>query len=228
MTPRRSTALAALAVALTAAGCGADTEGPAAPTTVARAGTPATDAQLLMLAHVLDRNRQRGGARFTARLDVHGKQAMATGRVDFRSGRGTATLRGAEPGGGPPRRFYWTRHAVLAQTAPSTARYARQPPDPQDDPVRAMIGFVNLLAAETIDNTTNLRDQQARLVGHTTIAGAPVDVYAYGRTASTTLWVQRDGGLLRRVRTDRVPGGLTVDLQAHEPVTIALPRRADA
>jgi hypothetical protein len=228
MSPCRRVALAALAVVMTAAGCGADTEGPAAPTTVARAGTPATDAQLLMLAHVLDRNRQRGGARFTARLDVHGGRTVATGRVDFRSGRGTATLRGAEPGGGAPRRFYWTRHAVLAQTAPGTAQYIRQSPDPQDDPVHAMIGFVNLLAAETIDNTTNLRDQQARLVGHAMIAGAPVDVYTYGRTADTMLWVEHDRGLLRRVRTDRVPGGLTVDLQTHEPVTIALPRHGDA
>jgi hypothetical protein len=229
MSPHRRVALAALAfaVAVTAAACGADTEGPAAPTTVARAGTPATDAQLLMLAHVLDRNRQRGGARFTARLDIDGRPAIATGRVDFRSGRGTATLRGAESGGGPPRRFYWTRHAVLAQTTPGTAQYARQPPDPQDDPVHAMIGFVNLLAAETIDNTTNLRDQQARQIGHTTIAGTRVDIYTYGRTANTTLWVQRDGGLLRRVRTDRVPGALTVDLQTHQPITVTLPKRRD-
>jgi hypothetical protein len=228
MSPRRRVALAALAIAVTAAGCGADTEGPAAPTTVARAGRPATDAQLLMLAQVLDRNRKRGGARFTARLDVHGRKAVATGRVDFRSGRGTAVLRGAEPGGGRPRRFYWTRHAVLAQTAPGTARYTLQPPDPEGDPVHAMVGFVNLLAAETIDNTTNLRHQQARLVGHTTIADVPIEIYSYGRTASTTLWVQRRGGLLRRVHTDRVPGGLTVDLQTHEPVTIALPRHDDA
>lgn len=227
MRPCRRAALAALAVAAATAGCGADTEGPAAPAAVARAGAPATDAQLLMLAHVLDRDRQRGGARFTARLDVQRGHAVATGRVDFRSGRGTATLRGTTPGGGPPRRFYWTRHAVFAQTAPGAIRYTRQAPDPQDDSVHAMIGFINLLSAETIDNTTNLRDQQARLTGRTTIAGAPIEIYAYGRTADTTLWVQRDGGLLRRVHTDRVPGGLTVDLQTHEPITVTLPKRRD-
>ncbi|HEV7493023.1 hypothetical protein [Baekduia sp.] len=223
----RALAAALTVGALAAAGCGADTEGPAAPAAVHQAGTPANAQQLLVLAHVLEANRQHGGARFTARLDVHDGHAVATGRVDFHSGRGTALLRPVSASGGAPRRFYWTRHAVLTQTTPGGARYARQAPDPQGDPVHAMIGFINLLAAETIDNTTNIRDQDARLLRHTTIDGASTDEYNYGPRASTTLWVQRADGLLRRVRTDRVPGGLTVDLTTHEPIRITLPARRD-
>ena len=176
----------------------------------------ATGAQVLTLARVLDANREHGGARFTAQLQVHGRAAVADGRVDFRSGRGTAPVRPVDARLGPPRRYFWTRRAVLVQTAPGGSSYARRAPDMQGDPVHAMIAFVNLLAAETVDNTANLTDQGVRFVRHAAVG----DEYAFGR--ETTLWVTGDG-LLRRVRTARVPGGLTVDLTTHEPITISLP-----
>jgi hypothetical protein len=189
-------------------------------------GTHATDADVLVLARVLAANREHGGARFTATLDMQGEPALATGRVDFRSGRGTAVLRPADARLGPPRRFFWTRREVLAQTAPGSRRYARQMPDEQGNPVHAMIGYVNQLSAETIDNTADIRDKAPRLIRHTTIARAPVDEFRYGRTGSTTLWILRGSGLLRRIRTRRVTGGLTVDLISHEPMRIQLPSAA--
>jgi hypothetical protein len=86
-----------------------------------------------------------------------------------------------------------------------------------------MIGFINLLSSETIDNTANISAQSPRLIRQTTIAGAPVDEFRYGRTGSTTLWILRSSGLLRRISTDRVHGGITVDLITHEPISIDLP-----
>ncbi len=185
--------------------------------------TPATDAQVLTLARVLASNFEHGGARFTAKLEVDGQPALATGRVNFRSGRGTALVRPADPALGPPRRFFWTRRAALAQTAPGSRRYVRQVPDQKGDRIHAMIAFINLLSAETIDNTANIRDQAPRFIGKKTIAGNPVDEFRYGRGGDTTLWVLTDSGLLRRISTNRVTGGLTVDLTSHEPVKIDLP-----
>ena len=102
----------------------------------------------------------------------------------------------------------------------------RQVPDKQGDPSHAMIAFINLLSAETIDNTANIRDQAPRFIGKTTIAGNPVNEFRYGRGGDITLWILTRSGLLRRISTKRVTGGLTVDLTAHEPVTVDLPPSA--
>ena len=185
------------------------------------AGTPATDAQVLMLARVLESNFEHGGAQFTATFELEGQRALATGRVDFRSGRGRAVVRPANPDLGPPRRFVWTRRKVLAQAAPGSRRYNPEVPDAQHNPVHAVIKYVNLLSAETIDNTANISAAGPRLMGRTSIAGAPVDEFRYRR--DTTLWILTGSGLLRRIRTSRVTGGLTVDLLTHEPVKVELP-----
>ena len=141
--------------------------------------------------------------------------------MDFRSGRGTALVSPADPSQGPPRRFFWTRKTVLAQTAPGGRRYAHEVPNEQGNPIHAMIGFINLLSSETIDNTANISAQSPLFLGHTTIAGAPVDEFRYG--GDTTLWILTSSGLLRQVYTSKLPGGLTVDLLTHEPVKIELP-----
>jgi hypothetical protein len=199
------------------AGCG----GQHRPSHHNAAGTPATDAEVLMLARVLESDFEHGGAQFTATLQVDGQPALATGRVDFVSGRGTALVRPAGSGLGPPRQFYWTRTMVLAQSAPGSQRYEPEAPDPQGNPVHAMIKFINLLSSETIDNTANISAEGARLIGKTTIAGAAVDEFRYGN--DTTLWLLTGSGLLRQIYTSRMTGGLTVDLLTHEPVTIRLP-----
>ena len=211
--------LSALVVA-----CGGQHRQPPPTTRSTHAGTPATDSQVLTLARVLESNFTHGGASFTASLQVDGQPAQATGRVDFRSGRGEALVAPADPGQGPPRQFFWTRRTVLAQTAPGSRRYERQVPNEQGNPVHGMIGFINLLSSENIDNTANISAQGALFLGHTTIAGAPVDKFRYG--GDTTLWILTSSGLLRQVYTTRVTGGLTVDLINHEPVRIQLPSAA--
>ena len=185
------------------------------------AGTPATDAQILTLARVLQSDLEHGGSQFTAAFQIDGQRALATGRVDFRSGRGTAVVRPANADLGPQRQFFWTRRKVLAQAAPGSRRYKPEAPDPQGNPVHAMIRVINLLSAETIDNPAIIRAAEPRLIGRTTIAGAPVEEFRYGN--GITLWVLTGKGLLRRIHTSRVTGGVTVDLLTHEPVKIELP-----
>jgi hypothetical protein len=213
----------ALAVAAVAAGGGGGDAAPPPAADEAAAERPVSDDEALVLARLLVQNRDRGGARFTGHLDVRGVEIPLRGRVDFRSGRGTATLR--EPGAAS-RRYVWTRRTVYAQAAPGTPRYTRQRPDPDHDPVHAAIAFINLLAAETIDNTTNIRDQGARHVGRESLGGRSVDVFDYGDAGRTTYWVDREERLLRQVRA-RFPdaGDLVVTLTEHAPQRVALPAR---
>lgn len=223
MTTTRA-ALAALATAAALAACGGSSSDDAASTTAARTvpGTPVTDAQALQLARTLQANRALGGARFSAAFDVDGQPVHASGRVDFSRGRGVVRVAPDDPELSAPRTFYWTRRAVLAQARPRGRSYVRRAPDPENDPVQAMIGFVHLLSAETIDNTANIRDQGARFLRSVTLDGRRYDVFRFGRTGAITLWVAPDG-TLRRAATDRVGDGLTVTLLTHEPVRVRLP-----
>lgn len=227
-TRRALGALAALACgAALLAGCG-DSGGSGriattgASTTATTAGRPVTDEQALALARLLQQNWQRGGATFTGTFAIQGTEVAMRGRVDFRDGRGDATL--TDPTG-ERRRYVWTRRVVLAQSAPGGSRYDRQAPDPDGDPVHATIRVINLLSAETIDNTTNIKDQDARLLRSETAGGTAVDVYRYGADGHTTYWVGHDNGLLRKIQA-RFPDGrvLTVTLTAHRPVRVTLPR----
>ena len=215
--------VAAGAVVLAAlAGCGGQDRQPQPQT--GAAGKPATDAQVLMLARVLQSDFEHGGSQFTAAFQIDGQPALASGRVDFRSGRGNAVVRPANPDQGAEREFFWTRKKVLAQAAPGSRRYNPEAPDAQGNPVHAMVKFINLLSAETIDNTANITAAGPRLMGRTTIAGAPVEQFRYGN--GITLWIHTGSGLLRRIHTSRVNGGITVDLLTHEPVKIELPAEA--
>jgi hypothetical protein len=218
MTRRAVIARAALLSGLLA-GCGGQHHQPHRTTT---AGRPATAAQILTLARVLESDFQHGGARFTANLQINGQPAQAAGRVDFRSGRRMAVVRPVDPGLSQPRQFFWTRTKVLAQAAPGSHRFEPEVPNEQGNPVHGMIGFINLLSAETIDNTANISAQSPLFLGHTTIAGAAVNEFRYG--GDTTLWILTGSGLLRQIYTSRVTGGLTVDLLTHQPVKIHLPR----
>jgi hypothetical protein len=216
----RAVVACAVLLSATVVGCGGQhrQHGQPRPTTT---GTPATNTQVLTLARVLESNFEHGGARFTASLQINGQPATATGRVDFRSGRGEALVAPVDPGQGPPRQFFWTRTTVLAQTAPGSRQFTPEVPNEQGNPVHGMIGFINLLSSATIDNTANIIAQGAFFLGPTTIAGAPVDEFRYG--GNTTLWILTGTGLLRRIYTSRMTGGLTVDLLTHAPVRIHLP-----
>lgn len=224
-------ALAALAcAAILGAGCGGSGDDGGGSSTAARTATtaasaegrPVTDEQALVLARVLQQNWQRGGATFTGAVPVRGTEVGLRGRVDFRGGRGDATLR--DPSG-QTRRYVWTRRSVHAQEAPGASRYVVQAPDPDGDPVHAAIAFLNLLSAETIDNTANIKDQDARFLRSERLGASTVDVYRYGANGRTTYWVGRDDGLLRQAQADFPDGGrLTVRLTAHQPVRVRLPR----
>ncbi|MBB4664228.1 hypothetical protein [Conexibacter arvalis] len=229
---RAPAALAALiCCALLAAGCGGSSgdgdgartgEGVATTATLAASGRPVTDEQALVLARVLQQNWQRGGATIAGSIPVHGATVVVEGRVDFRDGRGEMTLRDPQ---GQERRYAWTRESVRAQAEPGSRSYVAQAPDPDGDPVHAAIRFINLLSAETIDNTTNIKDQDARLLRHETLDDRAVDVYRYGADGNTTWWVDADDGLLAQVEAvfpdDSV---LTIGLTDHGPVRIRLPR----
>jgi hypothetical protein len=216
--------LVVLALGAVIAGCGGDDDSPPTPSPPPGAqeeGRPVTDEQALVLARVLQQNWQNGGATFNGEVEVQGVAIPMRGRVDFRSGRGTATLQ--EPNAAS-RRYVWTRRAVYAQSAPQSGRYTKQAPDPEGDPVHSAIALINLLSAETIDNTANIKDQGARFLRSEELDGAPVDVYSYRAGGNTTYWIDQDDGLLRQVEARFPDGGrLVVALTSHEPVQVSLP-----
>jgi hypothetical protein len=222
--------LAGCCCALAVAGCGdsSDSGGASTAATTATAaaaaaesGRPVSDEQALVLARMLQRNWQLGGARVSGTIPVHGATVELTGRVDFRAGRGELTLTDPQ---GQMRRYAWTRSVVLAQAAPGSREWVRQAPDPDRDAVHAAIRLLNLLSAETIDNTTNIKDQDARFLRRETLDGRAVDVYRYGADGATTYWVG-DDGLLRQIEAvfpdDSV---MTFALADHRPVRVRLPR----
>lgn len=184
-----------------------------------QSGRVVSDAEALVLARVLERNWERGGAHLDGAVPLRGVDVALRGRVDFRSGRGTIVL----SDGGQPRRYYWTRDVVMAQAAPGSNRYLREPPRPRSDPVHFVLRFVNLLSAETIDNTTNIRDQGARFLRRATLGGRRVDVYRYG-ARGLICWIGRDDGLLWRVQADTPNGRLDLTVRDHVPVRVTLPR----
>ena len=206
------------------AGCGGESPPPAGAPAAATAddpGRPISEAQALTLARLLQQNWQRRGATFTGELGVRGVRMALSGRVDFRSGRGTATLR--EPSAAS-RRYVWTRRAVYAQAGPGSDRYVVQAPNAEGDPVHSGIAMINLLSAETIDNTANLKDQGARFLRSEKLGNAEVDVYRYRADGATTYWVNRDDGLLHQLEA-KFPDGdrLVLTLTAHKPVRVQLP-----
>lgn len=209
-----------IAFALLAGGCG-DSDGSAPrPDDEAQ---PVDEQQALVLARLLYRNWERGGATFEATMPLHGTEIEIEGEVDFRSGRGVATLRDRS---GQERRYRWTRKKVYAQAAPGSSDFEIQRPDPDGNPVHRAIAFLNLLSAETVDNTVNIIDQGAHYLGRDEIGGRPVDRFRYGGDGRTTYWVGVDDGLLHRVRAEFADGPLTVDLISHGPVRIEMPRQA--
>jgi hypothetical protein len=183
-------------------------------------GKPVDEAQALVLAQLLQRNWQEGGATFRATMPIQGTPVVAKGRIDFRNGRGQATLR--DPSG-QTRQYLWTPKMVYAQSAPKSRRYERERPNPDGNPVHQMIAFLNLLSAETVDNTVNIVDQGARYLGREEIAGATVDRYRYGGDGRTTYWVGVEDGLLHRVQAELPQGRLEVDLGERGKQLIKIP-----
>jgi hypothetical protein len=227
MNSRLASVAIAFALFAGVAGCGDDDSPPPTPSpppgNVEEDGRPVTDEQAVVLARVLQQNWQREGATFTGEVEVAGVAIPMRGRVDFRSGRGTATLR--EPSAAS-RRYVWTRRAVYAQAEPGSRRYDVQPPDAENDPVHAAIALINLLSAETIDNTANIKDQGARFLRSETLDGTPVDVYSLRKDGATTYWIGHDDGLLRQVQARFPDGRLVVTLTSHEAVRVSLPQSA--
>ncbi len=227
----RSTAIAALcALALAAAaGCG-DGEAPAVTSppapAAAPAGTPVTDEQAVVLARLLQRNYEDGGARVTGDFPFSKTaRVLVDGQMDWRKLRGT--MRILEPGrpAGAARRYFWTRDVVLAQAAPGEERYRQATPDPERVPAHFLISSLALLSSENIDNVALIKDQGSRFLRRDALRGEPVDVYQYGSAGKNEYWVGVGDGRLRRVQLDlpKLGGTGTLDFTRRGRQAIELP-----
>lgn len=241
---RRPTAVVSIALALAAGGltaCGGKGSGkdPAPSTSAASAptatppgqeGKPVTEDQAVVLARLLLRNHDDGGAHVTGDFPFT-KQArvLVDGQVDWRHLRGTMTVR--EPTASPDsaRRYFWTKGEVLAQARPGSEQFQVSKPDPDNQPAHFLISALALLSAETLDNVALIRDQGSRYLGRKQLEGRPTDVYQYGTGGKNEYWVDASSGVLQRIVLDlpQLGGSGTLDFDQRGPKDIELPPKAD-
>jgi hypothetical protein len=228
---RRALALALVgSTAALVAGCGGSSHRTAttATTTPARSeGRPITQRQALEVAQVLQRDYRHGASRVQGTLTIKGTPIDFRGLVDFRDGSGRLVVHQRGLPDESSRRLFWSRTVVLAQARPGAARYLRQAPDPEHDPLHNLIRFLNLLSARAIDNIQVLMDQDVRYLGRQPAGRHTYDRFRYGRAGHTVYWIDASTGLLARVDATNVDGSvIAISLLTHAPARVRLPSGA--
>ncbi|MCW2635314.1 MAG: uncharacterized protein JWQ99_1681 [Blastococcus sp.] len=232
MPPRARAAFLALAVALGPAlvGCTAD----ASPR---RAGTPVTAEEARVLAGLLHRNFQEGGADFVVTAPYGGTAVLTlTGEVDFRDGAGhaEAVTSFGNDRADDVRTLFFTREDVwvgdlpgLADAVGDDVAYLRRPLSPDTDEdgallVDVLVDVLLHLGARTADDPRAFRAGDHTWEGQRSIDSRLTSLFGLhgGATvavgASDDLLVQYASGL---------PGGvaMTVTLADHGRRDISVP-----
>jgi hypothetical protein len=206
------------------AGCGAGSGAPATPD-----GAPLTLAQASLLAEVLHRNTEAGGAVFvlTALDPATGATVVLDGAVDWVNGAGRASATGLRDAGGEVAAVAWTRDAVAelrpGRAGPAEAYWLRTI-DPALHSVDRFIGVVAGLAATRPENAQLvLQKPDAAFLRDDVLRDVDVTVLRYSER--TVLWIDPvSGSLLRFEGNDRTGGApVVVDLIELGPVRIELP-----
>jgi hypothetical protein len=231
---RRGRALAwlLLAAMLTSA-CGVGEEdGPGL------AVTPLTPIQASLLAQVLHRNTEEGGAAFAlaARDATSGGTITLEGQVDWTRGRGRASVAGYGDADGAVVEVAWVRDAVAERRPDQAAALAARGEDPNATfflrPVDArgnaldrLLAVVLSLATLQPDNAQLvLQNPGAGFVRADELRGVPVEVLRYSER--TTYWVDAASGTLLRFEAVDSSGGspIVIDLLELGPVSVDLPQ----
>lgn len=234
----RTRALPALGLVLAlAAGCGGD-GGPR------DAGDAITEAEAELLAGLLQRNLDEGGADFVVTAPVGGGTVLTlTGEVDFRDGVGRAQAVTGTDGAEEVRTVFFTRDelwfgdvpGVAEALAGSGAVYLRRPvvTAAEEAPLVDVLVTVLLgLAADGADEPAAFLDGGYSWQGRRSIDGRPTELY--GLPGERTIAVSSTEDLLVQFATPLPVGPGAEDLEAtttlaeHGPRTLALPEEAQS
>jgi hypothetical protein len=227
VSPRLVIAAAVSAALLAGAACGRGSDGAAAERATPRA---VTSREAGVLADVLHRNFEAGGAHFDATASIGGAPIRFQGVVNWGDHAGSGFL---GIGSLPPYEVRWTADAVFRAVPGLPERMAAQgrpgvrwvvlPADPQNTRLDVVIAVLVGLASTTPDNPVNVQQQaDVQWLGSETVGTDQVDVFRKGRIE---LYVARTDSMLRRVLaplafTDEQ---LRVDVTGFGPQPFAIP-----
>ena len=205
-------------------------------------GKPLTLAQAEVLASVLTKNFDEGGAVFTVTVPASAQTAYSlNGSIDYTKGTAQSTLRVTSEGKDPAdSELVWTKQEVLEQIPGLTEAVAAKgrpgvnfvsrpltTSSPQDVVLNLLLGT----ASQQRENPALI--QQGTAQGDTaflrtdTLRNTPVDVYRFGK--KTTYWVGHDDGILMRFEATLAiaPGVTVIDFLEHKPVSIPGPKTSE-
>jgi hypothetical protein len=183
-----------------------------------------------ILADVLHRNLESGGAHFEATAMIDGAAVSLRGVVSWTAHAGSAAL---QVGSIPPYEVRWTADAVfravpglaerMAAAGHPGVRWVVLPADPQGRRLDVVIGLLVGLASTTPDNPVNMQQQpDVEWLRSGTVDGDEVDVFRKGRIE---LSIARSDAMLRRLLAQLAftDGPLQVDVSDFGSQPFAIP-----
>lgn len=204
------------------------------------AGAPLTLAQASLLAEVLHRNTEAGGATFvlTALDPLTGATVVLDGAVDWANGSGRASAVGLSDADGVVSAVAWTRDSVAEQRPgwaerlepvsagggdPAAAFWLRGVDQTQFSVDRFISVVVGLAASRPDNAQLVLQKPEAAFVRDDVLRGVAVEVLRFSER--TVLWIDPSSGeLLRFEGNDHVGSApVVVDVIERGPARIELP-----
>jgi hypothetical protein len=229
-------------VLLSVVSCGSSkpidaSSGPSVP-----AGKPLTLAQAEVLASVLTKNFDEGGAVFTVTVPYSTQTTYTlNGSIDYTKGTAQSTLRITSVGKDPAdSELLWTKQEVIEQIPGLTEAVAAKgrpgvnfvsrpltTSSPQDVVLNLLLGTASQQRENPalIQQGTDKGD--SAFLRTDTLRNTPVDVYRFGK--KTTYWVGHDDGVLMRFEATLAiaPGVTVIDFLEHKPVSIPGPKASE-
>lgn len=223
-------------VSLTA--CSSDGASSPSTTKATGAGRALTSDEAAIMANLLKKNFDSGGAKFVAKVPFGPSVTFnLTGSINYQGDQAEAVLE-AESTGQPTQtsQLYWTSTMVAEEIAglttamqirgfPGVRYMARELTTSSAQDV--VLQFISKTGSNVAENPLLIQQNpEAKYLRNDVLNGEPVDVLQFGRS---TYFVGRSDGLLRRVETllSIAEGTTTIDFTSHEKVAITGPTQAE-